>query len=173
MSTAMARKRKYEYTATADLSLGWSGNRGTWCHSTSGDYDGTAQWAAVRITEMRSAGAASATRTVTMRRRDDWDRDTLKYRCPPILEVSYFDNEQCLTGEEVYAARVHDWHAMTDRHNRLASLGPFEYHAWQCSWGPEPAACAACGAALYPQNFYKYNGEVLVRRDGTQKLLGK
>lgn len=167
----MARLR-VEYTATADLSLGWSRNCGTWCHSTSGPYDHTAKWAAERITEMRSAGASSAIRTVTLRRWDDWDKDALRYRRPSLLRASYFDDEQRLTGTQVYAARVHDWHAMTDRHNRVASLGPFEYDAWQEGWGPEPAACPACHAVLQPQNFHKYNGEVLVRLDGTRRLLG-
>lgn len=169
----MSRKRSSEYTAAADLSLRWSSNRGTWCHFTSGPYDSTAQWAADRIAEMRSAGAASAIRTVTMRRRGDWDRDGLKYRCPPLLEASYFDEEQGLTDAEVYAARVHDWHVMTDRHNSVGSLGPFEYDPWQENWGPAPAACPECDAVLNPQNFFKYNGEVLVRRDGTRRLLGR
>lgn len=121
---------------------------------------------------MRSTGAASAIRTVTLRHWDDWDRDTLRYRCPPLLEVSYFDDEQGLSAEEVYSARVHDWHAMTDRHNMVARLGPFEYRPWQAEWGPKSPACPACDAVLDPQNFYQYNGQTLVKLDGTRRLLG-
>ncbi len=168
----MSRKTRFEYTVTARLSLGWSDNRSGWSHSESGNYEQCAQQAVQWVAEMRSAGADSATRTVTLRRWDDWDRDTLKYRCPPILEASYFDDEQGLTKAEVYSARVHDWHVMSDSHNRVASLGPFEYRPWQENWGLEPAACQACDAVLEPQNFYKYNGEVLVRLDGTRRLLG-
>jgi hypothetical protein len=34
---------------------------------------------------------------------------------PPLYCASYYDREQGLTDSEVYAARVHDWHALADR----------------------------------------------------------
>ena len=36
----------------------------------------------------------------------------------------------------------------------------------------EPASCPMCGVALEPQNYYQYNGDRLVRLDGTSQILG-
>lgn len=163
MSTAMAKR--HECVATIDYSVDRSGNRDI--AIVSGDRDGILQWAAARIAEMRSAGASSVMRTVTVKRVGD-----LGDAAAPIIKASFFDVEQGLSEAELYSARVHDWHSWTDRDNKVGSLGPFEYDRWEEAWGPAPAACTACDATLEPQNFYKYNGEILVRRDGTRRLLG-
>jgi hypothetical protein len=67
------------------------------------------------VARMRRKGAASPIRCVEVRQWGDWDRDKLTYRCPPLFQASYYDPEQGLTDTEVYAARVHDWHALKDR----------------------------------------------------------
>jgi hypothetical protein len=162
----MPRKPRFEYTATADYGLKFP-------YACLGSYEKTLKWATDRIDEMRSAGASSEIRTVTMRRTDDWGRDTRSYSRPPILQASYYDADQGLTGEETYKARVHHWHFAVDLVNQGA-IGSLRlgYRTWREGWGDAPTACPVCDAPLAPQNFYMNNGPTLTRLDGTRKRRG-
>ena len=127
------------------------------------------QHAAGLVTQMRRDGATPAIRRVRVRH---WRVGSSLANAPALFQASYFDSEQGLTDDETYAARVHDWHARTDRDNQVADLGPLDYRPWSDEWGPQPALCPMCAATLAPQNYYKYNGQILVRLDGTRQLLG-
>ena len=101
------------------------------------------------VAEMRQHGVATPIRSVTVKQ---WDKGVQLFEAPFMFEASYFDAEQGLTEWDVYAARVHDWHARTGRDNQVADLEPRDYLLWSEDWGPQPASCSKCAAALTPQN---------------------
>lgn len=159
----MARSKRHEYVATIDYAIERTQKRDI--AIVSGNRDGILRWAMHQVATMRSAGANSNMRTVKAYPADD--------RGDPVLVASYFDDEQGLTDVETYASRVHDWHSKADQMNTVGNLGPFEHDEWEEEWGLQPDVCPACDAVLEPQNFYKYNGVVLLRTDGTRRLLGE
>ncbi|MBL1074470.1 hypothetical protein JK358_08675 [Nocardia sp. 2] len=95
------------------------------------DLSDAMQRASEWTTEMRQQGAASKIRQVEVRQ---WGVDNEPSH-PVLFVASYYDPEQGLTDELVYAARVHDWH----------NAG---YRAWQQDWGPEPVECPHCGRTV-------------------------
>jgi hypothetical protein len=165
----MGRRTRGEYLTTADYALGWGGNRDFVSTAIGGSEEEAMQQAAGLVDQMRRDRANSAIRRVMVRH---WRVGSSLAAAPVVFEASYFDPEQGLTADEAYASRVHDWHARTDRDNQVADLGPLDYRPWSDEWGPEPALCPMCAAILAPQNYYKYNGQILVRLDGTRQLLG-
>lgn len=165
----MGSRTTGRHLTTADYALDWGDNRDLCSTGIGGSEEVATQHAAGLVKQMRRDSAASAIRRVRVRR---WPVGSSLADAPVVFQASYFDSEQGLTADEAYASRVHDWHARTDRDNRVADLGPLDYRPWSEEWGPQPASCRICGAILAPQNYYKYNGHVLVRLDGTRQLLG-
>jgi hypothetical protein len=75
----------------------------------------------------------------------EWSRDhssrTGELAAAPLLfSASYYDSDQGLTDAEVYAARVHDWHALSDRMKRNSARNNARwrvgYSTWSDDWGP-------------------------------------
>lgn len=148
--------RRGEYLITAIYSVGWNENRDLLtsfpCYNTQAE---AIQAAADEVGEMRSRGANSPLRLITVRW---WKRDAKLRDAPVLFRASYYDAEQKLTDIETYAARVHDWHVLDDRSNRqhaaMNSQHRFVYPDWLSGWGPKPTTCPACDAVVDPQNMY-------------------
>jgi hypothetical protein len=147
----MARKPKANYLVTTRCSLGWGGtDQSTLSHFTSTSSEEAAvQQFADAVDEMRSGGAMTPTRAVTLRR---WPSGTSLAEAPVLREASYYDPEQNLSAAQTYAARVHDWHHSADRMNinliKNRSVYGVGYSDWNEQWGPEPETCPHCGDPL-------------------------
>lgn len=150
--TFLGMRTRCDYLTTADYITAWGTNRETRQTATGfGSEEEATRHAANLVDQMRREGAASAIRFVRVRRRGDWDKDKFTYRCPPLFEASYYDEDQGLTDAEVYASRVHEWHWPSDRFNRIQvarnSHKRIGYPTWSDDWGPQPDFCMACGVA--------------------------
>ncbi|GBG36846.1 hypothetical protein NJB14197_08990 [Mycobacterium montefiorense] len=129
-------------------------------HERFDDLEEAVQHATAWVHEMRGAGATSAIRRVCVRPSDSWDTDNLRHRHRPLFEASYYHPEQGLTDADVYAARVHDWHANADRVNQNLAHNKAKYRLcylnWTDEWGPKPTACPACNTALHDDNPFRW-----------------
>jgi hypothetical protein len=98
---------------------------------------------------MRRDGASSAMRSVNVR---IWRDGTKLADAPVLFAASYYDHEQGPTDAEVYAARVHDWHAVIDRLNghyaRNMANWRLDRRPWSDHWGPRANSCPACGGTF-------------------------
>jgi hypothetical protein len=112
----MGRRTRGEYLTTADYALDWAGNRDLWSKGIGGSEEEAMQHAAGLVNQMRRDGATSRIRRVRVRH---WRIGSSLANAPVLFQASYFDSEQGLTEDEAYASRVHDWHARTDRADRL------------------------------------------------------
>lgn len=101
------------------------------------------EWASGRVDGMRRDGASSAMRSVSVR---IWRDGTKLADAPVLFAASYYDHEQGLTDAEVYAARVHDWHAVSRPTERTLRPEQCELAARPSDhWGPRADSCPACG----------------------------
>lgn len=96
------------------------------------------------VQEMRAGGAATTVRRVSVKL---WDTEI---RNPPLFHASYYDEEQGLSADEAYAARVHERHWMFDRGRGFTYNGlplTFSYPEWD-DLEPKPDVCPHCGRGL-------------------------
>jgi hypothetical protein len=145
----MGRRKTEKFFVSTKYSLGWGDNRD---RLSSGHgavtEDEAMKLARDSVIKMRRLGAASPIRSVEV-------TSSVQGRMkggPVLFEASYFDTEQGLTVDEVYAARAHDWHALADRFNAnmVRNNGNYQYGYldWPSHWGPKPIQCPACEKAL-------------------------
>lgn len=96
---AMGRKTTDQYEASADYALGWGDNRNTLTSAIVTNEQDAMQWAIGQVDEMRRDGAASAIRSVKVRRWRDWgSRQARVHRRTPLFQAS-------LTGMRVHRPR--------------------------------------------------------------------
>lgn len=152
----MGVRRRTDYQIFVDYSLGWSENRGTLTAVTGSHHseEEAVQSAIKQTDEMRRRGAASPVRSIRV---IYWEGGGSSLRDASVLyESSYYDPGQKLTDAEVYAARVHEWHALPDRSNRHAAARNSKYFVgysnWTEEWGPRPTTCPACETVVDPQS---------------------
>jgi hypothetical protein len=148
----MARTLKNQYVITTWYSQGWENrtqNSIAKGHTVSDETEALIEALQI-VAEMRQAGADTPMREVTVR---VWPQNGSLKDAATIFEASYFDPEQNLTDEQVFAARVHGWHYQIDTWNINSHLNNgryfMGYENWPIDLGPQPDHCPHCGLRVH------------------------